>query len=144
VFWDPNQGVIGVDDGGLKGYYYNFQWLGAMARVSYPAQKTLAVDSYSFHDGNYNKARYCCNNPVTVQAPQWNPPEFFNMAFVDGHVKTQRLDKGCGNPAIFAANPVCNGYQDCSAPTPFINTPPTTANYVCSGSGNGASVPDFP
>lgn len=119
VVWCPNQVKLGYG-GDNQGYYYNFQWLTALPKVSVPAAKVMFMESYSFHDGNLF-TRYCCGSV------QWSPQAFFNIAFVDGHVKPTRLDQGYG--AGGAA-----GWSSCSGAAP-------NANYVCSGTS--PDVPDF-
>ena len=137
-----NQGIAFCPNNSInnygEGYLWNSQWIGAIARITYPAQKVMVMEADSFHDGDANNVRYCCGTP------SWNPPNWFIVAFIDGHVKTVRLDRGCGNPGIYSGNlAMCNGWQSCSG-GPFNNTPPTNANYVCSAAGSGAAAADFP
>lgn len=119
----PNQSKI---PGNPPEYSYNlnYQWLGPMARIDYPAQKILLIETYTLHDDR--NVRYCCNGPAN-----WDM-----MAFVDGHVKLMRLDRGCGKVTIRNSNPICAGWYACNSASCCPE------NYGCSGASG--SVPDFP
>ncbi len=128
IVWCPNNQINGFGEG----YLNNFQWLGALAVVGFPAQKVMFMESTSFHDGDRNNQRYCCSG--ASPQPFWRPPYFYNTAFIDGHVKPVRLDRGCGGNNL---DPQCAGWSSCSGPGTNGNT-----NYVCSGTS--PNVPDFP
>lgn len=123
----PNQPKIDSATGnvGENGYNENFQWLGPLARITYQAQKVLVIETFSTHDGS-RFVRYCCNGPGV-----WD-----NMAFVDGHVKLMRLDRGCAKASIQATNPICKGWYACNS------TGCCPENYGCSGASG--DIPDFP
>jgi hypothetical protein len=106
-------------------YNLNFQWLGPMSKVQYPAQKILLIENFTTHDGK-TFVRYCC--PLL--------PAQDMMAFCDGHVKMKMLDQGCASPAIQATNPLCQNWFACNSATCC------PGNYGCSGSSG--NIPDFP
>ncbi|WP_395093773.1 DUF1559 domain-containing protein [Armatimonas sp.] len=120
----PNQNKI---PGNPSEYSYNlnYQWLGPLARIDFPAQKVLVIETYTVHDGDRN-VRYCCTGPAA-----WDM-----MAFVDGHVKLTRLDRGCAKLTIRNSNPVCANWYACNSASCCPE------NYGCSGASG--SVPDFP
>jgi prepilin-type N-terminal cleavage/methylation domain-containing protein len=128
VMFCPNQPKIDAaakQTGGENGYILNFQWLGPISRITYPAQKLMLMETYTTHDGQ-TFARYCCPGPQA-----WNM-----MAFCDGHVKMMRLDRGCAKPGIQATNPSCQGWYACNSASCCPE------NYGCSGASG--DVPDFP
>jgi prepilin-type N-terminal cleavage/methylation domain-containing protein len=129
AFFCPNQGRIDAVNAGdwtyENSYNLNFQWLGNTARINYPAQKVMFIETYTTHDSE-NFRRYCCDGPQA-----WDI-----MAFCDGHVKLMRLDRGCAKKAIQAANPICSGWYACNSASCCPE------NYGCSGASGDA--PDFP
>jgi prepilin-type N-terminal cleavage/methylation domain-containing protein len=124
----PNQPKIDGatrDPHGENGYNINFQWLGPISRIQYPAQKVMLIETFSTHDGQ-TFVRYCCNGPQAMDM----------MAFCDGHVKMMRLDRGCAKKGIQATNPSCLGWYACNSASCCPE------NYGCSGASG--DVPDFP
>jgi prepilin-type N-terminal cleavage/methylation domain-containing protein len=123
----PNQPKIdaAAGTGQENGYNENFQWLGPISRIAYPSQKVLLIETFSTHDSS-TFVRYCCQGP-----PAWDI-----MAFVDGHVKLSRLDRGCANKGIQALNPSCQTWYACNSASCCPQ------NYGCSGASGDA--PDFP
>jgi prepilin-type processing-associated H-X9-DG protein len=121
LFWCPRQEKIGCDGLDRKGYYAGFQWLVSPSRVAYPERKVMLMEAYSFHQ----------EHPHRYDRAQ--PEDRFNIAFVDGHFKNMVLSTGCSG----SADPQCAGWESCAGKGP-------NGNYICSGAGNGAKVPDFP
>jgi prepilin-type N-terminal cleavage/methylation domain-containing protein len=127
IFFCPNQARIdAVQSAGFENSYnLDFQWLGPMARVTYPSQKIMLIETYTTHDSD-NFRRYCCDGPAA-----WDI-----MAMVDGHVKLMRLDRGCASPAVAATNPACASWYACNSASCCPQ------NYGCTGASGNA--PDFP
>jgi prepilin-type N-terminal cleavage/methylation domain-containing protein len=117
------------------GFNLNFQWLGRLAQQQYPSQKTMFIETFNNHDGQYPFNRYCCWKRGQLQMNVL-------VAFVDGHVKIQNLGRGCGNPDIWNANPQCQQWQACNSGPPPKYNGCCPENYGCSGV-SGYS-PDFP
>lgn len=125
ILWCPKMGSISPAATDPKSYYSGFEWLKSPERVRYPANKTMLIEAYSFHEAEKEAVRRLDDPP--------NPRRRHYIAFVDGHVKAMDLSNGCSdNP-----HPSCVGWESCMGPG-------GNGNYVCSGFGKGVDAPDFP
>jgi prepilin-type N-terminal cleavage/methylation domain-containing protein len=117
------------------GFNLNFQWLGRLAQQQYPAQKVMFIETFNNHDGANPYVRYCCPKRGDLKMSVL-------VAFVDGHVKLQRLEQGCANPSTWEKNPQCQKWQACNSGPPPKYNGCCPENYGCSGVSGDA--PDFP
>src|SRR5262249_44286977 len=117
------------------GFNLNFQWLGRLAQQQDSAQKGVFIRTFNKHDGQNPVCRHCRLKRGELHMNVL-------VAFVDGHVKLQNLDHGCGNPSVWEKNTQCQQWQACNSGPIGKYNGCCPENYGCSGvSGNS---PDFP
>ncbi len=132
----PNQDKATALSGTQEyGFNLNFQWLGRMAQQTVPANKSMFIETFNLHDGQYALGRYCCPQRGRLHMNVL-------VAFVDGHVKLQNLGRGCANPVIWSQNAICQRWQACNSGPPPTYNGCCPENYGCSGVTG--DVPDFP
>ena len=132
VVWCPHSSEVEVTPTPTdpKSYYAAFEWLERPARVRYPEAKVLLLEAYAYHE--QRDYRHEVAHPKRHDE-SGNPERKVNVAFVDGHVKWIDLRQGCSG----SSSQQCAGWESCMGPG-------GNGNYLCSGRGRGAEVPDFP